>query len=291
MDLKDAIDFWVTESGYRRIQNALSKKAHAGASKYALANAINASNTAADVEVPEAIETLRAAMKPSSKVETYYRGSPSGVTNTHRREGFFAVTRNPGKAAEYGTLYTVVVDADVPRLAFEAEGGEVLLADGMIYEYSPAEKKIHVRTPKTAVNASIPLLGNIYASRKATASTKEAADLKYIISRLYCYSFATPDDATGYALLDDMPECDPEFEKKPVAEQIKALQERLNSLKESGHLATFKEDIHFFFDEKFKVKVGEVIESALNPKSLFGGGYRRKTRRGRKLRRRRTHKH
>lgn len=283
MNLSDAIDFWVTESGYRRIQNYLSRNAHAGTSKYALANAINTAATATNTAT--AIETLRAAMTPATKSETYYRGSPSGITNTHRREGFFSVAKTKEKAAAYGTPYTVKVDADVPRLSFAAEGGEVLLADGMVYEY-PAPGVIHVRTPKSAVDGSIPFLGNLHSSRKATAASKETTDLKYIVGRLYCYTLSPPDDVMGYL---EVSACNPatlrEFEEKTPAVQISALKERLTGLKADGHLEAFKEDIPLSFPEELKGKIAEVIKTTMSDKHVGGRRRTRKTQKRRTNRR------
>ena len=283
MNLSDAIDFWVTESGYRRIQNYLSRQAHAGASKYALANAVNTTTSTAP-NVSDAIETLRDAMKPAAKTEIYYRGSPSGITNTHRREGFFSVAKTKEKAAAYGTPYTVRVDADVPRLSFAAEGGEVLLADGLVYEY-PSPGVIHVRRPTSAVDGSIPFLGNLSVRRKTVAASKGVADLKYIVGRLYCYSLSPPDEVMGYL---ETTACDPEvlrdFEEKPPAAQITALKERLTGLKKDGHLDTFKEDIPLAFPTEMKGKVAEVIETTLASNHV-GGRRRRQTRRKLKQRR------
>lgn len=273
MNLKDAIDFWVTESGYRRIQNALSRRAHAGESKYALASAINTNTNITNTN--SAIETLTAAMETAATPATYYRGSPSGITETHRREGFFAVAPTAAKATSYGTLYTVHVDADVPRLRFAAEGGEVLLAPGMIYEY-PAPKTIRVRTPKTAADASIPFLGDLYASRTAAAAEKSARDQKYLISRLYCYSMAEPNPVLGYMEAECQPDLLADFEKKPIDEQIAALKERLTALKTDKLLDGFKTDIPLFFPEALRLHVPGFIDSLLSDR-LVGG--RRKTRR------------
>ena len=284
MNLSDAIDFWVTESGYRRMQNYLSRQAHAGASKYALANAINTGNTDS-ANIPAAIVSIRAAMTPATKTETYYRGSPSGITNTHRREGFFSVAKTKEKAVAYGTPYTVQVDPDVPRLTFAAEGGEVLLADGMVYEY-PTPGVIHVRTPKSAVDGTIPFLGNLHSNRKAVGASKATADMKYIVSRLYCYALTAPDDVMGY--LD--PTCDEsalrDFEKKTPAAQISALKERLTELKAAGHLDAFKEDIPVSFPEELKGAIAEVIKTTMSDKHIGGRRRTRKTQKRRTNRRR-----
>jgi hypothetical protein len=285
MNLKDAIDFWVTESGYRRIQNALSRRAHAGTSKYALASAINTTNTTANtINTNSAIEALTAAMETASAPATYYRGSPSGITETHRREGFFAVAPTAAKATSYGTLYTVRVDADVPRLRFAAEGGEVLLAPGMIYEY-PAPKTIRVRTPKTAADASIPFLGDLYASRAAAAAEKSARDQKYLISRLYCYSLVDPDPDLGYLEAECPADLLADFEKKPIDEQIAALKERLTALKTAKFLDGFKTDIPLFFPEALQDQVPGFIDSILSD-SLVGG----RRRRHRTQKKKRTHR-
>ena len=277
MNLSDAIDFWVTESGYRRIQNYLSRQAHAGTSKYALANAINIPNSTA-TNASTAIEMLRSAMKPATKTETYFRGSPSGITNTHRREGFFSVAKTKEKATAYGTPFTVHVDPDVPRLIFAAEGGEVLLADGMVYEY-PTSGVIHVRTPKSAADGRIPFLGNLHSNRKDTAIAKEMTDMKYIVSRLYCYALSPPDDVMGYL---ETPPCDSatllEFEEKSAAAQITALKERLMGLKDAGHLEVFKGDIPLSFPKEMRRKVVTVIETTLSDKHV-GGSRKRQTRR------------
>lgn len=277
MKLKDAIDFWVTESGYRRIQDALSRKAHGGETKYALAEAINAPTTNTNIE--DVISTLLSAMEPASAPATYYRGSPSGIKETHRREGFFAVARTPEKAASYGSVYTVHVDPDVPRLSFSAEGGEILLGPGMIYEYIGATT-VHVRTPKTAADSGIPFLGNLYKRRTESLVAKNIKEQKYLISRIYCFAMTEPDPDLGYMMAGCDSELLSEFEKRPIKEQIEALKTRLFELKETGHLELFKKDIPSFFTvlDIPKEKVLGVINTTIES---FTGGRRRQTRKNR----------
>jgi hypothetical protein len=277
MLLKEAITYWVTESGYRQVQSYLSRQAHAGITKYALANAINTTETN-DSYLADVVETLRSAMEPSDKEKIYYRGDPSEIKTTYIREGFFAVSLTPDKAESYGKVYKVYVDADVPRLQFEAEGGEVLLANGMVYEY-PGPYIIHVRTPKTAADSALPFLGNLYATRKAKANAKLSSDTLYVMSRLYCISLITPDNVLGYG---NIPACDDallaEFSARPVEDQISILKKNLIALKVTGHLDLLKSDIVFLFPEKYQAIALKTIDDIL---TFNIGGYRkkRKTRR------------
>lgn len=286
MKLTDAIDFWVTESGYRQVQNYLSRRAHSGSTKYALANNTAAANNR---HIGNVVETLRSAMEPAKKQEVYYRGSPSGITNTHRREGFFAVAYSPEKAESYGKVFRVYVDADVPRIQFGAEGGEVLLADGMVYEY-PAPDRIHVRTPTTTSNAALSLLGNLYSKRKAAATAKRTRNTQDVMSLLYCYSLATPDEVLGYG---DIPECDKTlletFSEKPIEERITLLAESLTAVKEAGNFDLLKDDIPLLFSGSYRALALEIIESMF-PKSSDKtkiGGYRRRNRSGHKTKKQR----
>lgn len=219
MRLKEAIEFWVSESGFRQIQDFLSKQVH-GNSKYAAANLLwNNYNIG---YIQDAIETLREAMEPAEKMETYYRGSPSQITNTHRREGFFSLAHTPEKAATYGTVYTVRVKPGVPRLKIPFEGGEVLLHDGMMYDYK--DRTITVSVPK-ATN-TIPFLGNLYTRRKRMEEMKMKEKINRIIGYLWCYLHLTPNE---FGIYEE--ECDlgllGDFGKLPDAEKLAKIREIL----------------------------------------------------------------
>ena len=140
MDLENAVKYWVSESGYRKIQSELSRRSHKGVSKYALENYIEHTNKETE-KAREAADILQSEMKPSSMVKQFYRGMPSKITNTHIREGFFSVTSDRKKAESYGEVYTVLVDKDVPRLNIHTEGGETLVAPGMVYRFRPTNIK------------------------------------------------------------------------------------------------------------------------------------------------------
>lgn len=216
MKLADAIAFWVTESGYRQIQDMLSKHTH-GTTKYALSNLLEPdSNTRM---VNDAIDTLRSAMETASRTETYYRGSTSSITNTHRREGFFSVAYSPDKASTYGTVYTVRVQPDVPRLKMTAEGGEVLLHDGMVYTYSG--QTITVSTPKAA-SRHTPFLGNLYMRQKTVRNLDAKRQLERVLAHLWCYLQVVPD--TDGIYVEDCTDAQRDaFARLPLSEQYTAV--------------------------------------------------------------------
>lgn len=220
MKIEDAIAFWKTETGYRRIQDSLSRSIH-GKSKYAQTNLIDTIYNISYVK--DAIETLRAAMKPALHIENYFRGSPSNITETHRREGFFSVTRDPKKAAAYGTVYSVSVNPDVPRLQIEASrGNEVLLCDGMIYTYS--RKNISVSTP-TKMNRS-PYLGNLYTRRKNEKEREERMKLDIVLIRMWCLLQSVPDEDGIFTTECDMSEIET-FQTYSFPKKLQMIKERI----------------------------------------------------------------
>ena len=176
MKLEDALRFWISESGYRKIQNLLSQKMHKGVSKYALSNLINLDKEKDTEETEDAIETILAAMEPENMDKEYFRGSPSKIKNTHIREGFFSVTKDRKKAEAYGDVYRVLVDRKVPRLSFSAEGDETLIAPGMKYVFEGNTVKVSV--PSVEEKAVVPLMGNLYSAKK---SMKEEEEKKNIL--------------------------------------------------------------------------------------------------------------
>lgn len=276
MKLEDAIAFWVTENGYRLIQTVFSQRAH-GKSKYAQKNLLEEGHDLSEAE--DAIEALKSAMEPSNREEVYFRGSPSQITNTHRREGFFAVAHTREKAGTYGDVYTVRVHKDVPRLRFGAEGGEVLLSDGMVYTYEG--KTIHVRPPSSA-NGALPYLGNLYEAKRAEKNAETAKKYDALINFLYCYTFEEPDENIGY-----MGDCDheklKEFEGKPRAERIAALKDQLKTLPDQEK---FLSDISLAVIQLGLLqKADELTAFVKQVETLVGGSrIRRSTRRTRRKR-------
>jgi len=260
MKLEDAISFWVSESGYRQIQNYLSKKAH-GTSKYALVDLIE-SNANSDM-LEDAIETLRAAMEPSIRTETYYRGCPLQIKERHIREGFFSVTRDLKKAEAYGVLYKVLVDAAVPRLQFAAEGGEVLLHDGMLYTYTG--NTINVSLPPN--NRNIPFLGNLYIQQKQKKDLVEKEKIETILSYLWCFMQSEPDAYGIYSEEACEPSILEEFRTKHAVEKYELVQEKLRT--------------YNYKDSLFSEVASLLGHSEKEVQNLVGG---RTQRRGRKTR-------
>lgn len=285
MKLEDAIKYWVTESGYRQIQTLLSKNIH-GKSKYAMTNLLESPNNITEIKkAREAIKTLRSAMEPGTKQETFWRGSPSEITESHKREGFFAVTRDKKKAEAYGDVFQIMVDKNVPRISFSAEGDETLIMNGMIYTYDIPHKKIFVRSPNNS-NIALPYLGNLYTVRK-TAKNKEVAErAEYLIELLYKCSFEERNDELGYlGMCPELSETgEKEFNKKSFDVRYKLLAERLKLLKESGTLDEFLENIPLH-NKKWKTEVEQIVKNTFEFNGLSAG--RRITKR---LKRRKTRK-
>lgn len=277
MKLEDAIAFWVTENGYRLIQTAFSKRAH-GNTKYAQSNLLEAGHDLSEAE--DAIETLKEEMKPGTKTEVYYRGSPSKIVKTHRREGFFAVAKDPAKAATYGDLYTVRVHKDVPRLSFAAEGGETLLSDGMVYSYEG--KTINIRPP-TADNNALPYLGNLYVTQRNAAAIQKRMKYENLVNFVYCYSLETPEAGVGY-----FGDCDLEvledFKKKPIEERLALLKEQIAAISASGNKDQFVSDIGTVL--KYEGRISDTSELGVFVEEVMSSmGGRRKRRVTRKLNR------
>jgi hypothetical protein len=278
MKLEDAIAFWVTENGYRLIQTLFSKRAH-GNTKYAQSNLLEAGHDLSEAE--DVIETLKEAMEPGTKEEVYYRGSPSKITKTHRREGFFAVTKDPAKAATYGDLYTVRVHKDVPRLSFAAEGGETLLSDGMVYTYEG--KTIRIRPPAAGNNA-VPYLGNLYVTQRNAAALEKRAKYENLLNYVYCYSLETPDADVGFIGDCDMDILE-DFKKKPLEERLALLKAQLAAISASGYKDQFINEIGAVL--KYEGRISEIPELGKFVEEVSGvTGGRRKRRVTRKRSRR-----
>jgi hypothetical protein len=239
MNLDDAIRFWTTETGYRKIQSLFSKRIHSGKSKYALNDMIENENNMSDAT--NAINIIRNNMIPANKNKTYYRGSPSRIDNNHLREGFFAVTTSKKKATSYGDVYKVIINKNVPRISFSAEGDETLILDGMLYKYDKAAKEIHVSVPKN--NNTFPYLGNLYQTRKKALNNVENKKTQFYLDKLYRCSFEEPDKDLGF--IGECPDKgnNNDFETKTLLEQFSILNERLNTLKKSGVLEQFLNDL------------------------------------------------
>jgi len=272
MELEDAIKYWVTESGYRQIQTLLSKNIH-GKSKYAMTNLLESPNNITETKTArKAIKTLRSAMEPGTKQEIFWRGSPSKITEPHRREGFFAVTRDKKKAEAYGDVFQIVVDKNVPRISFSAEGDETLIMNGMIYTYDIPHKKIFVKLPKNNTNVALPYLGNLYTVRK-TARNKELAErAEYLMELLYKCSFEEPDNALGYlGICPELSETtEKQFNKKSLDVRYKLLAERLKLLKESGVIDEFLENIPLH-NKKWKTDVQQIVKNTFELNKLSAG--------------------
>jgi hypothetical protein len=277
MKLEEALTFWVSESGYRQIQTVFSKKVHSGKSKYAQMNLLDPETLTNLSKAEDAIHTIRNAMIPGTKTEIYYRGSPSMITQSHIREGFFSVTRDKEKAAEYGPVYEVVVDKQVPRISFSAEGGETLLGNGMVYEYKGS--RIYVSMPK---NGNIPYLGNLYQSRKTHENDTKRNKYDTLINMLYCYSFETPDEDVGY-----IGDCDTSivdaFRTLPFNERVQKLKLRLNELTNKD---AFLNDISYILDIS-SANVNKLLDEV-----MMGGAKAktRKTKRSKSLKIRSQHR-
>jgi hypothetical protein len=142
--------------------------------------------------ITDAIETMRDAMEPAPKREIYYRGITSDIRNTHRREGFFSVTKDPKKAQTYGTVFKIVVDPDVPRIEFGAEGGEILLSDGLTYRYDG--DFIYV----SKNNTSHPFLGNLINAKRERNRIAEKARINSILNRLFEFLSSPRNNVVGY---------------------------------------------------------------------------------------------
>lgn len=258
MKLEEAVDLWASESGFRQIQDYLSRKVHT-VSKYAQANYLwNNYNT---WHIKDAVETLRDAMEPAKATEIYYRGSPSRITNTHRREGFFSLAYTPEKAATYGKVYKVFVKPEVPRLKVAVEGGEVLLHDGMQYTYG--DGTITVSKP---TRNSVPFLGNLYTRRREADREKKERILGYI----WCYLQLTPEDGI-YNEGCDL-ELLGEFGKLPLSTKVAKIQELLPGYE--------------YKDELFSEVAIMLNESERTIRNLVGG--RRRNKRSSRTNRRRT---
>lgn len=262
MKLEDAVDFWASESGFRQIQDYLSRKLH-GVSKYAQANYLwNIYNTR---RVEDAIETLRDAMEPAEDTEVYYRGSPSRITNTHKREGFFSLAYTPEKAATYGKVYKVYVKPEVPRLKVAVEGGEVLLHDGMQYKYGDGTITVSMPT-----NNSVPFLGNLYTRRREAGDKAQREKIERILGYILCYLQLTPEDGIYYESCD--PEVLVEFSKLTLTDKFAKVRELLPAYE--------------YKDELFSEVAMMLNEPEQTIRNLVGG--RRRRRRGQRTRRRRA---
>lgn len=226
MNLSDAIAFWVTENGYRQIQTVFSRRIHKGVNTYLQTNLLESNTLANLIHAEEAIDTLREAMEPGTKRDIFYRGDSGKIRQTHLREGFFSVTRDQEKAAEYGKVIKVILEKEVPRLEFQAEGGEILVKDGM--KYTIRDDIMYVSVPITN-NTSMPYLGSLYQSKK-TANNKQIADkLNKMINNLYCFSFEIPDEYEIY-IGDCEESIKTEFAKLPFQEKLQKLRDRLNEM-------------------------------------------------------------
>jgi len=157
---------WISEAGYRQLQHYLSEAIH-GTSKYKLKSNQQAYQRP---QLQHAIDVLRTHMKPASTVEQFYHGDTTLPNGVYRREGFMSLaphTRNGQEAAAAyvendGTLYTVRVEPEVPRLRMA--GDEVLIHDGMLYTHRG--NVITVSTPYQGNRMNYTWLGNVYAKNK-----------------------------------------------------------------------------------------------------------------------------
>jgi hypothetical protein len=174
----------------------------------------------------EAIRAIQNAMNTATKSETMYRGDDEQIHESHIREGFFSVTHDKEKAAEYGKVYKVILEKDVPRLSFQAEGDETLIMNGM--KYTVKDDTITVSVPSDN-NASAPYLGNLYQSRKMAKNKEHNAKTMSILSDLYCYSFEEP-DTFGIYMGDCEEPVRTKFDTLSLEEKLRTLRKRLHEM-------------------------------------------------------------
>lgn len=277
MKLEDAIDFWVSETGFRQIQAYFSKRIHRGEIKYAQNNLLESTN---DLTMAEnAIETLKDAMRPGKGTDVYWRGDIEPMHTNHVREGFFAVTRDQKKAETYGTVYKVYVSKDVPRISFLKEGDETLLADGMVYEFNKEQNAIFVRPPVSANR--LPYLGNLYKTRKARKNAEQQQLLERYIGNIYCYSFEIPEIPgiyEGYceeSILSD-------FNKLSILQRCKTLVQRLDTMPNKEE---YLGELPFLLNTSEQT-IKKVLRDVAELAKLSNGGRRRRLQR--RTRRRRS---
>jgi hypothetical protein len=277
MKLKEALDFWISENGFRQIQSLFSKRIHSGEVKYAQSNFLE---SITNLELAEdAIATIKDYMQPGKYTETYWRGDSEPIEINHIREGFFPVTRDIKKAETYGKLYKVIVDKNVPRISFMAEGDETLLADGMVYTYDG--NTVYVRPP-TMENHNLQYLGNLYKTKKTAKNKQKQEKLEHIINKIYCYSFEIPNEFGIYEGI-----CDEEilnrFNKQSLSEKYKVLTKRLEDMPNSGE---YMEDLHLLLGitKKELKSLLEEITFLSKIESKGGRSYKKKTRKNKKTR-------
>ncbi len=269
MNLTDAFSYWVTENGYRIIQTLFSRKIHDGKNKYAQTNLLEPNSLKQLKEAENAIKVLQESMRPGEKREVYYRGDNEFIPQTHIREGFFPVTKDAEKAAEYGPVYKVVLDKHVPRIYNDAEGGETLLMNGMKYSFD--NNTIYVTVPSPS-NSDIPYLGDLYSSKKMAKQAQESIEINTIVNDLYCYSFEEPDEF-GIYVGNCEESIQHEFEILPFDERIRKLRQRLHAM---PNREAFLESMPFILGVEMS-KIEGIVKEVMS-----GGRKRRTTRKHRR---------
>lgn len=174
-----AKEIYKSESGYRVINNFLSRKMHKGQSSYLQEHLITSpnSNTYNKYKIEEIIKVFLSGFKPSNKNEIYYRGGSKYSRANFKSETFISLSEDIQQAKSYidnesgCCIYIVNVDKDVRRIRYSTES-EIVLEPGCFWECVTCKQQngktnmynINVYPPDYQLN--FPLRGNVIKELK-----------------------------------------------------------------------------------------------------------------------------
>ncbi len=140
-----------SESGYRAMNNFLSRTIHSGQLRYTQADMMEnpLSNTHEKISIQKLIDDLRWGMKlenrKRTKEETYdtspkkffYRGATCDGMRSYRLETFLSITHTIAQAESYenGCIFKIKLDPNIDHTSYGKNEDEILLIDGCYWEY------------------------------------------------------------------------------------------------------------------------------------------------------------